>query len=172
MSKKQSVISFFIVVALGVLGHFLFDLTKSNLIALFTPVNESIFEHLKLVFFPFIFIGIFRYFFNSKHQFLPSLLLSSLIGIITIPILFYFYTFFLKSNAIINIIIFVIACAAQEFMFYNLMNVNEENVIGKIESLITLFVITLVFITFTFYPPKLEIFQDPTNHTYGINEEK
>ncbi len=59
--------------ALGSFGHFAYDLSKENiLVALFCPVNESTWEHLKLLFFPFLLFSLLRLFFSEKNPlFLP-----------------------------------------------------------------------------------------------------
>lgn len=54
----------FVLVAafLGTLNHFLYFLSgQSPIIALFCPVNESVWEHLKLLYFPFLFVSIWEY---------------------------------------------------------------------------------------------------------------
>lgn len=167
MSKKMSIISLVVVLIIGTLGHFVFSWTNSILFAFFFPVNESIFEHMKLTFFPFVLLGLYRYTKLEKSKFFFKLALSSLIGALCIPTLYYFYTFFIESNPIINIIIFIISCIIQEFLFYKLMNSNNEYKIENPEGIITIFAITLAFVVFTFYPPKFELFKDPTNSTYG-----
>ena len=51
--KTYTIIGVFFVLAAGSLAHFLYDWTGSNAIAgLFVPVNESVWEHMKLLFFP------------------------------------------------------------------------------------------------------------------------
>ena len=51
--KKTELVSFVIASALGVLFHFMYEWTGENAIAgLFFPINESTWEHLKLIFFP------------------------------------------------------------------------------------------------------------------------
>lgn len=50
------------VIVLGTLNHFLYKLSgQSTFVALFCPVNESIWEHLKLLFFPYLFVSIYEY---------------------------------------------------------------------------------------------------------------
>lgn len=53
--KTYTIIGVFFVLAAGSLAHFLYDWTGSNAIAgLFVPVNESVWEHMKLLFFPML----------------------------------------------------------------------------------------------------------------------
>ena len=59
--KKFCVIGFFVTTVLGILSHFVYDWTGGGfLIGLFFPVNESTWEHMKLLFFP-MFFSLFRF---------------------------------------------------------------------------------------------------------------
>ena len=67
----------FVLVAafLGTLNHFLYFLSgQSPIVALFCPVNESVWEHLKLLYFPFLFVSIWEY--AASSGFFTVLLLS------------------------------------------------------------------------------------------------
>ena len=64
----------------GTLLHFLYDWTNSRFIALFSAVNESIWEHMKLLFFPMIVFAIFESFYFSKEY--KSFWCSKLVGIL------------------------------------------------------------------------------------------
>ena len=59
---QGSALHFVLVAAfLGTLNHFLYFLSgQSPIIALFCPVNESVWEHLKLLYFPFLFVSIWN----------------------------------------------------------------------------------------------------------------
>ena len=52
--KRWFVLSFLLTAALGSAWHFLYDWCPTPLIGLFAPVNESVWEHLKLLFWPVI----------------------------------------------------------------------------------------------------------------------
>ena len=53
-------IGFIAVSIAGTLMHFIYEWSGNNkIVALFAPVNESPWEHLKLLFFPFVIYGIF-----------------------------------------------------------------------------------------------------------------
>ena len=67
MSIKKNVIAFFIIGILGTLSHFIYEWTGENLIAgYFFNVNESTWEHLKLLFFPTVTYSVFEYTFLNK----------------------------------------------------------------------------------------------------------
>ena len=69
--KKYTVITIIsasCVIGIGTLFHFLFELLGQNaFVGLFTPVNESVWEHLKLIYFPFIISMTVEYFIYGKE---------------------------------------------------------------------------------------------------------
>ena len=80
---------------LGSICHFLYEFSDYNpFLALIVPVNESVWEHLKLVFFPVLFLTIAEYSFDGRI--LPMLFASRFVGVIfamaAITVLFYLYT--------------------------------------------------------------------------------
>ena len=78
---------------LGTLFHFLYDWTGFILFAPFSAVNESTWEHMKLLFFPsFIFAIIQSVFFLKDYpSFWKIKLIGITVGILVIPTLFYTY---------------------------------------------------------------------------------
>ena len=169
MSKKTSIFSLVFVLIIGTLNHFMYDWFPFTIVGLFTPVNESIFEHLKLTFYPFLLTCIVRYFFLNVKDYFLKVSLASVTGILTIPIIYYLINIFVTPPAIVNIIIFVIACILQEYVFYSLMNnIFTDSPIGSKEGFIVIITVSLAFTVFTFIPPKLDLFLDPVTKTYGI----
>lgn len=73
--------------------HFTFNWSNNILVGIFSPVNESIWEHLKLLFFPMLITVIFVYFY--KGRLIPNYLCAKVLGII-VSIAFtiiFFYTY-------------------------------------------------------------------------------
>lgn len=155
----------------GTLLHFLYDWTGENtLVALFSGVNESTWEHMKLLFFPlFLFALIQSRFFKAYGNFWRVKLMGIATGLIAIPVLFYTYNgAFGKSPDWFNITIFFIATALAFFVEWCVFK--RKNVLGK-SSRLPLFALCVIgglFIVFTFIPPKIPLFQDPLTKTYGI----
>ena len=110
--KKWTLIGFFFVTLLGALGHFLYDLTGGNqLVGRFFAVNESTWEHLKLLFFPFALYWVVELFAIGKtyKNFAFAGLVGVLSGMAFIVLTFYTYTGVLgKSIDFLNILIFVL----------------------------------------------------------------
>src|SRR5574344_326861 len=109
--NRYFIIGIPVIFILGSISHFLYNLTGENfLIGLISPVNESIYEHTKLSIIPlFLFytIGYLR-FKPNKNKWLLSYIISLIISVITIPLLYYFYTkAFGFHSLIIDILIYL-----------------------------------------------------------------
>ena len=155
----------------GTLLHFLYDWTnKSLFLAPFSAVNESTFEHLKLFYFPFLLFALIQSrFFKKYKNFWCIKLIGLTVGLILIPVLFYTYNGAVgKSPDWLNISIFFISAALSFLAEYYLF---KRSFICSKYSKICFYVILfigLLFIVFTFWTPKLNIFKDPVANTYGI----
>ena len=157
---------------LGTIFHFLYDWTNgATITALFSAVNESTWEHMKLLFFPAFFFAIFQsFFFKNYNNFWVIKLLGTLIGVMLIPIIFYTYNGAIgKSPDWLNIAIFFIAAGACYLFEGLLFKRNRAEILWlKTLSIIVFCLTSLAFILFTFKTPKLSIFLDPVYDTYGI----
>lgn len=169
---KNQIIGFIFVCIMGTLGHFIFKWSGQNkFIALFFSVNESPWEHLKLLFFPFFAFTVFTAirFKQDKFNVFFSNCVSVYLGMWTI--LSYYYTFTSaigNASEFINISSFFIGVAITFIISYFLIN----NSIGKgmpNSFAILVFIITsLVFFLFTFKPPFIPLFLDPQTKTYSF----
>ncbi len=93
--RIYTIIGIVFVLITGSLAHFLYDWTNQNFfIGLFTPVNESIWEHMKLLFFPMLLYAVFmNWKLKDSNPCISSALCSGLLsGTVLIPVLFYGYT--------------------------------------------------------------------------------
>ena len=155
----------------GTILHFLYDWTGGSiLIAPFSGVNESTWEHMKLLFWPlFLFALIQRLFFKDQENYWCVKLAEIVLGLVLIPVLFYSYNgMFGKSPDWLNIAIFYIS-AALVFLFE--WWVFKRDRLRCKSSRLTFAVVCLIgvlFVVFTFAPPKIPLFQDSLTGTYGI----
>ncbi len=166
-----SLLGFAVTSLLGTLLHFVYEWTgKSILAAPFSAVNESTWEHMKLLFFPMLIFSLVESrFFREYDNFWCIKLRSTLLGLALIPIIFYTYNGAIgKSPDFINISIFFIAAAIS--YIYEVRQFNKNSIICKNPkyAFFTLLIIGALFIVFTFLTPKLAIFRDPTTLLYGI----
>ena len=155
----------------GTLLHYLYDFSNQSIWATpFSGVNESTWEHMKLLFFPlFGFALIQRFFFRESDSFWCLKLRGTLLGLALIPILFYTYNGAIgKSPDWFNIAIFFISAAIVfiwETRAYFRDTIYCKSSVG---SFLLLCLIGVLFVLFTFYPPELPLFQDPITKGYGI----
>lgn len=168
--RKYHIISFIFVSILGTILHFLYDWSGENIIVgLFSAVNESIWEHLKLIFYPMLFSSIIGYFLFGKNieNYWCSRLKGILSAIIFVVIFFYTYSGILgKIIDTINILSFYIAVFVGEYISYKNMIKHKLCNINIVFYIITF--IIFIFTLFTFATPKIGIFKDPMDNTYGI----
>jgi hypothetical protein len=93
--KRWHIVGAIVTLVLGTLLHFTFDWSGGNLfVGLFSAVNESVWEHLKLLAVPILLFAIIEYFAYGRayDNFIPAKLLSVLAGMLTIVVFFYTYT--------------------------------------------------------------------------------
>ncbi len=162
----------FAVTALGgTLLHFLYDwLGQARWIAPFSGVNESTWEHMKLLFWPmFIFAVAQSFFFREREDFWCVKLKGILLGLILIPVIFYTYNGAVgKSPDWLNIAIFFISAAAAYIYETRQFNNNTTVCRYKKLSIFILIAIAFLFVLFTFRTPEIGIFKDPLTGSYGI----
>ncbi len=164
-------IGFFAVSLLGALLHFVYDWSGSNFSALFSAVNESTWEHLKLIFFPmFLFAVIQSFFFGKEYRnFWWIKLKGTLLGLLLIPVLFYTLNgVFGTTSGAVNIAIFFVAVAAA--LFYETAQFNKGcmSCAYSAWAFVGFCLIAVLFWIFTFSPPEIPLFEDPISKTYGI----
>lgn len=168
--KQYTIIGILFVLTAGTLSHFLYDWTGNNtIIGLFTPVNESIWEHMKLLFFPMLAYSLLMIIICRRNY--PCIIAASCLGILTgtflIPLLYYSYTFILgKDVFILDIATFILSILIAFWLTYRLA-------LSCKRKTFTLFLFTLVyglfvcFIIFTYHPPDASIFKDPAASKAG-----
>ena len=165
-------LGFGVATLLGTILHFLYDWTGRRIWAApFSGVNESTWEHMKLLFWPLLLFAVVQWkFFRGQKNFWRVKLWGILLGLLLIPVLFYTYNGAIgKSPDWLNIAIFYI-CAGVVFLFERLAF--KPHLQGYRSSRLSCAAICLVgtlFVVFTFAPPQIPLFQDPLTGTYGIS---
>ena len=155
---------------LGTILHFLYEWSGDNkIIASFSAVNESTWEHLKLVFFPMLVTTIIG---KDNNKFWCAKTLGIILAMSFIVVFFYTYTGIIGTNfAILDIGSFFVAVILGEYVAYKIMT-NEEYKLkcNKRIAVIGLICILLCFIIFTYLPPHIGLFKDPISNGYGIQK--
>ena len=167
--KTFEIISTIFIIVSGILLHFLYDWSNNNtVVGIFSAINESTWEHLKILFFPMLItIIIGSYYYKDVDNYLCSKTKGLILSLLFIVISFYTYTGIIGTNfASINILIFILAVIIGEIYTYK--KINNDSSCSSIKSLIILIFLILSFIVFTFRPPHIGLFKAPVNGTYGM----
>ena len=156
---------------LGTFLHFLFDMTGGNVVAgLFSAVNESIWEHMKLIYYPMVIFAIAEWLFNGREnsKYWCIKLAGILMALIIIPLLYYTYTGALGVSADwFNIAIFFLAAGVTYWAEYKMLSKDGTCLLGPRWSLVIIIGIGILFTVFTFFPPHIPLFRDPITGTFG-----
>ena len=171
---KWELVGVLVISIVGAILHFAFEWSGGwKPLGVIAAVNESVWEHFKIGFWPALFYALLEYGFLRK--FVKNFVFAKAMGIyfipITIAVLFYSYTAIVGEEILIaDIVIFVLAIALGQLMSYRLLISKElprwSNIIGfALPS-----ILAIAFGVFTFYTPHLPVFQDAMTGGYGIVE--
>lgn len=173
---KILIVSIPILFVLGSILHFAYDFTNKNkLVGLLTPVNESIFEHSKLLLFPLILFWTTLYFFVNENVSVNGYFLAMLISIVSsiIVMIAFYYTYegILGHNyLLIDIFDLLFSLITGQIVanhFYTYCN--------SFPYYLSITMVGLIFIAsiyLTLNPIKIPLFFDKKSKSYGIKEEK
>jgi len=156
---------------MGFLLHFAFSWSNNNLgIGSFSAINESIWEHLKLLFFPsLITILVGSYYLKEKYpNYLSVKTKALIISLFFIVTTYYTYSGIIGTHfPIIDISIFIIGVVIEELITYK--KVNKKSLSWRLYFFL-LILFTFIFVYFTYNPPRINIFKDPITDAYGIKK--
>lgn len=162
---------FLFTVAAGTALHFLWEWTGQNRIAAaFSAVNESTWEHMKLLFLPAFAFSMVEVWFRNSPNFLAVRGLSLLVGTALVPVLFYTYTGVTGAHALwADIAVFIFSAAAAFWLDLCLRRTGRlTSGWQQAAGLAALWALALVFVLWTYRPPQLPLFWDAAAGVYGI----
>ena len=169
--KKLKIINVVIFFALSFLWHFVYDLIPNFVTAIFFPVNESIWEHMKIIFGVIIFGSLISLILMQKfkikyNNFYVEIIIKAILGVIFYLAIFIpLYNIF-GENMFISITLMLITYIVMEFIGYKILLLDELEI--KILPIILIVLCYILFALLTFYPPHYSIFFDETKLIYGI----
>lgn len=160
---KWQMAGFLFTAVLGTLLHFVYEWSGENTVAsLFSAINESTWEHMKLLFYPMMAFGVIEYFRWGRQ--VPSFwcikLLGALLGLVLIPVIYYTYTGALGVNVDwFNITIFFLVAGVSYWMETRLfLNGFRCKLPGR-AALFLLVCISAAFTVLTFTSPNIPFFR-------------
>jgi len=174
MNKKKLTIIFIIIAfLLCFLFHFVYDWFPNFITSIFFPVNESIFEHMKILFGSILTSTIIqKLIVKYKYEIINNIwfagFFSAFLSIPIFLIMFLPIYYILGENLVITIIIMFITIVICGFVYYKIINKEKLNL--NIFVFLFTFIVYSIFTFFTYFPLENNFFIDPTTKTYGINK--
>lgn len=172
--KKMIFVNTILTFLLCFLSHFIYTWFPNVVTSIFFPVNESIWEHMKMLYTTFLICGIVEYFIMKKfdidnHNFLLTTFIKSIISIPIYLVMFLpLYNTF-GENMFISISVMLITILIVNFIGYKLLQFDEF----KYQKLIAVIFILIVYVimgVLTYNPPKSDLFFDTEEEKYGIDD--
>lgn len=168
--KKLKIINPFILIILSVIAHNIYNLFPNILTAIFFPINESIFEHMKIIFTNLLIIGISDYIIlkinNIKYNnFKFQLFITAFISIFIFLLIYLPIHYLLGEYLPLTIILLFITYIISQIISYHLLKHPNLPILNKI-SIILILLVYLNFIVLTYIPNKNDFFYD----TYTTKE--
>ncbi len=171
--KSWQIAGLIFTILFGSLLHFTYEWSDNNpLVGIFSAVNESTWEHLKLLFIPMFLFFILEFFAygNEYPNFIIIKFCSMLLGMVVIVAAFYTYSGILGQNFLwADILIFILGVLSSYLFTYIFLQTDcFVNPIYSFIGLLGIIGLLICFFIFTFNPPQLPFFQDPISLKYGI----
>lgn len=159
---------------IGFLLHNLYEWFPNFLTAIVAPVNESIFEHVKMIFTSYVIWIIIKLLIYRKHNLIENSFFfkeffTTVLGILLFLAIFLpIYSKFGENLMITLTIYFITITISQIFNYFFKIKKESKtlNIIGIISTIITY----VVFAYLTYNPLINNFFLDPTNNSYGLNK--
>ncbi len=159
-----------VVIVLGFIFHFAFDLlNRPGFLAVFFPVNESVWEHLKLGLWPVILMGLFEFLTirSVANNIIHAVLLRFFLINGTVLIVFYTYTFFLgHSIVLVDILVYMVGVIVGQRSALRLFS--SRSLPWSWLSLLLMSLIVLLFGWFSYEPLHQPIFMDSRTGQFGM----
>lgn len=157
---------FLFTAAAGTLLHFLYDLSgESSFFAVISAVNESVWEHMKLLFVPMFVVALAEMVaFGDRYRcFWRVKLLGILLGLLIIPVVHYTYTGILGNRIEwLDIATFFTAAAVAYLLETRLLvRCSRPSAVLELGAMLLIWALAFLFLFMTYVPPEIPLFQDP-----------
>ena len=172
--KKIKIIGVIISFILAVILHFIYEIMSNTFISIIAPVNESIWEHMKLIVTSSLIFSIFEYIIYKKkniknNNFILAYAISCILGIITYLIIYIPLNDIFGHKAYIAIILLFLILIFVQIISYFIMNYKEIKHSNDLGILIII-IVYFIFGYLTYHPPKINLFYDYMHKIYGIRK--
>ncbi len=166
---KKILIHSLIIFAISTLIHSFYDCLPCFVTSIIIPVNESIWEHLKMIFTSYMILLLIIVLFSKKKQknLVSSFVISAVFNIIIYLIIYLpIYNIF-GPNMIVTLIIYFITILISNYLKYRIQEKKNNKKLNKIMAF-SIIGIYIIFTLLSYYPPEWKLFYDTANKMYGV----
>lgn len=170
MNKKKFIIfSTITIFILNVISHFVYNIFPNFITSLFFPVNESIMEHMKMIYTSYFIFNIILYFVKKKdlNNYPLNFLITSLFNIFIFLIIYLPIFNIFGENLIFTMILLIITIFISSILSYKILTSNKNTDLNILSIIISILVY-ISFMYFTYFPPEYYLWYDYNTKTYGI----
>lgn len=172
--KKLKTIAVLGIFIISFMSHFAYDIFPNIIFSFIFPVNESIWEHMKIIFTSTLLYGIIDYIllkkYNIKYNNFPFQLYFTALSAIPIYLIIYIPLYkLLRENMYVSISLLLLVYILQQVISYNILK--EKNIKTLNELIVTVILLSyLGFIYLTYNPIHNYLFYDIQEEKYGIDK--
>lgn len=155
----------------GSIFHFLYKYGgRKKWMAIISPVNESIWEHLKIAFYPALIFSVFQalVWVNYPINFFTAEIAGIYSMMFFILIAEWIYPTILKKNVLfLDLLVFFVAISLSQFVSYALFS-STGIYLPEVIIILIISLQIIIFAVLTFWPLKLPLFRDSVDGKFGI----
>ncbi len=172
--KNTRIIAVLGIFLLSFFSHFAYELFPNPFFSFIFPVNESIWEHMKILVTSSLIYGMIDYIILNKNNIpynnFPFNLWFTSIVIIPIYLAIYLPIYnIIGESLLVSILLLLIVYIIKEIISYNILKIPHIKIVNNL-AIPTIVLMYVIFIYFTYNPPHNYIFIDSQTNTYGIKK--
>ena len=161
---RRALFSALAVIPVGVALHYVYDWTGEHPVAgIFSALNESTWEHLKLAFWPMLVLAPFHWFlYDRPRGWLPATAVRVVTAPLLIIVLFYGYTAILGTHHLpLDLTVFALSVIGGELLGHRIMESRMPRWLHALAAVVILLMV-VAMVTFSFSPPDWFLFEPPS----------
>lgn len=169
--KKLKILGVILAFLLSFVFHFVYDLFPNFITSIFFPINESIWEHMKIIFGSILVSGVIQKIIVIKkklnyNNICISNVIVAFLSIFIFLIMFIPMYLLIGENLPITLIIMLITYIISQVLSIYIIkkeDMNKENF-----AILLVIIIYIIFGILTYFPPKNNLFIDPITNTCSL----
>lgn len=161
--NKKNIFMIIFLFLLSFLWHFMYDWFPCVLTSIFFPVNESIWEHMKIIFYCLLIGSVLE---KKGNNYYLNILVKPLVGVLFYLIIFIPLYLIFGESMFISLSLMLFTYIIMELLGIKISKQEELNI--KVLPIIIIILISILFSILTYYPLHNFLFFDSVKLGYGI----